>query len=438
MDSKKIFIFIILIFLVFKILLSNPTFSDDSFYFNVAREISNGKLPYIDFFFAHPPLQVYLLAGFFKVFSASYFLGKAYSLLISIFCLFMVYRIAKELYDKKTAFVASFIFLITPTFIAFSSVGYGMWETALFVLISTYFLVKGKPLLASISFLISILFRYVAIFYLPLLLLIFYLKKGKLISFILPFLVFSLISFAILFLLFGKAYFNQTFLYHIFSKVQVARRTQYLGIGLFSYFLSVLSAVILYSEKDRIGFSFALVTLVVDPLIMLAFGLTFYHYFLVSLSFCMIAVGRVLCLKYSDVRAVILVIFSFFILLNLQTVDFYLNPVHAQNFLAITKLVEENTLKGEKIFGEPIMTNYVSLVTGREVAGNYFDSYLQHLTFEGTDKVVKKLEADKPKVVIEMESYYLTDSVLRDFILGKYRLVKSLEGVPSYSVYVLR
>jgi hypothetical protein len=152
----------------------------------------------------------------------------------------------------------------------------------------------------------------------------------------------------------------------------------------------------------------------------------------------MIAVGRVLCLKYSDVRAVILVIFSFFILLNLQTVDFYLNPVHAQNFLAITKLVEENTLKGEKIFGEPIMTSYVSLVTGREVAGNYFDSYLQHLTFEGTDKVVKKLEADKPKVVIEMESYYLTDSVLRDFILGKYRLVKSLEGVPSYSVYVLR
>lgn len=438
MKLSKILILIILVFLAFEIIFIHPTFSDDNFYFNVGNEVSKGKRPYIDFFFAHPPLQIYILASIFKVFGSSYVVGKIYSLMISICCVLIVYLIAKKLYDKKIAFVSSLLFLITPTFISFSSIGYGMWETVLFVLLSTYLLLEDKPVTSAISFTVSIFFRYVAIFYLPFLILLYYTRKKKIVNFILPLLITSLFSFIFLFLIFGKNYFDQTILFHIFSKIQTTHRAQYWGIGLFSYFLALVSAFILYLEKDRIAFLFALTTLIVDPMILLIFKLTFYHYFLISLPFCMIATGRALSFKHSDARIVLITIFVLSLILNFQTIDFYINPIHSKNFYSVINFVEENVSKEEKIFGEPVMTNYVSFETGRMIAGNYFDSYLPHLIFEGENQVIKKLEVDKPKIIIELESYYLSNPAFRDFILSNYRIVKSFKGVLSYSVYILK
>jgi 4-amino-4-deoxy-L-arabinose transferase-like glycosyltransferase len=297
MRLETFLIIIIAISLVLNLFFIHPTFSDDNFYFNVGKKVSEGMVPYRDFFFAHSPLQIYTLAILFRIFGNSYFIAKLYSLLISALCLPMIYLIAKELNGKKTALIATFAFLFTTAFIAFSSMGYGMWEATLFVLISTYFLLKDRPVYSSFSFLIAVLFRYIAAFYFPFLILIFYLRNGKPLKFFLSSFILLSFCFAALFLIFGQSYLEQTIFYHFFSKVETARVTQYWEIGLFSYFLALISVTALFIEKDRINLLFATVTLVLDPIILLVFKLSFYHYFLISLPFCIIAASKTITIK---------------------------------------------------------------------------------------------------------------------------------------------
>jgi hypothetical protein len=58
------------------------------------------------------------------------------------------------------------------------------------------------------------------------------------------------------------------------------------------------------------------------------------------------------------------------------------------------KLTDRNDL----IFGSPIPTNYISFVTNRKIALNYFDSDLKHISFEGVDKVIKEIKKARPSL----------------------------------------
>jgi 4-amino-4-deoxy-L-arabinose transferase-like glycosyltransferase len=425
--------------IVIRLFFIYPTFSDENFYFNVANIVSEGEAPYKDFFFAHPPLQIYTLALFFKFFGVSFLLGKILVLIISSLTVFLLFLISRELFDEKTAFVTSFILLLTPAFLAFSGMGYGMWEATLLVLASMYFMIKNKLSLASIAFVAAIFFRYLAIIYLPFLILFLYLRKEKTKKFLLLFFGLFLLSFILLFSLFGSNYIRQTVSYQIFSKTQLTAQTQYWGIGIFFFFLALISSFVAYVEKDRILLLLALTPLIADSFILLILKQIFYHYFLISLPFCVMALSRVLIFsKDRIVKLIIPIILFLSIIFNMQTIDFYLNPVHAEKFYYISDFVNNNTSKNDKIFGEPVATNYASFVTGREIAGNYLDSYLPHLVFEGEQKVLNDIEKDRPKLIIEMDGYYLSDPIFSNFISNNYKLERTLEGIPRYSIYILK
>lgn len=439
---QSIFILILILSIFARLFFLHPTFSDENFYFNVAKNINEGKTLYRDFFFAHPPLQVYTLVAFFGIFGSSFMIGKMLTLMTSTLCVLLVYFISKELFDKKTAFITAIIFLITPAFLAFSTMGHGMWETTFLVLLSIYLLIKNRPSVAGIIFSSAILFRYLAIIYLPFLLVLLYLRKQKFKNFLISFFATSFISSLLLLSIFRENYIDQTVFYHVFSKVVTTseiQRMQYWGIGYFFFFLTLISALIGYTKKDRLLFLFAVIPLIVDLTILLGLRLVFYHYFFISLSLCIIATGRALTVsKDWIVRLAIPVILFLSIILNLKTIDFYLNPIYSERFHYIAELVANNTSEEDAIFGEPVITNYVSFITGRRIASDYLDSYLQHLVFEGGEKVIKKLGKDKPRVFIEMEGYYLSNPDFKTFFLGRYKLEKVIGGVPNYSLYKLK
>jgi 4-amino-4-deoxy-L-arabinose transferase-like glycosyltransferase len=425
--------------IVIRLFFIHPTFSDENFYFNVAKVVSEGEIPYKDFFLAHPPLQIYTLALFFRFFGVSFLLGKILILIISSLTVFLLFLISRELFDEKTAFIASLVFLLTPAFLAFSGMGYGMWEATLLVLASMYFMIKNKLSLALIAFISAIFFRYLAIIYLPFLILFLYLRKEKTKKFLLLFFGLFLLSFILLFSLFGSNYIRQTVYYQIFSKTQLTAQTQYWGIGIFFFFLALISSFVAYVEKDRILLLLALTPLIADSVILLILRQIFYHYFLISLPFCVIALSRVLISsKDRIVKLIIPTILFLSIIFNMQTIDFYLNPIHAEKFYYISEFVNNNTSKSDKIFGEPIATNYASFTTGRKIAGNYLDSYLPHLVFEGEQKVLNDIEKDRPKLIIEMDGYYLSDPIFSNFISNNYKLERTLEGIPRYSIYILK
>jgi 4-amino-4-deoxy-L-arabinose transferase-like glycosyltransferase len=441
--STNILILILIVSVIIRLFFLHPTFSDENFYINVGKTILEGKTPYKDFFFAHPPLQVYTLAILFKVFGIFFLVGKSLTLITSSLCVFLLYLITKQLYDQKSGFTVAIIFLLTPAFLAFSTVGHGMWETTFLVLLSTYLLIKNKLPLAGLVFMAAVLFRYLAIIYLPFLIAFLYIRKQKIKNFLIPFLAVSVVSGLLLLSVFGSSYIDQTVSYQIFSKVALSaagiQRMQYWGIGFFFLFLSLLSAFVAYTKKDRILLLFAIIPLISDTLILLGLRLVFYHYFLVSLAFCIITVGRILSVsKDWIIRLAIPVILLLSITSNIKTIDFYLSPSHAEKFYYIADFIANNTSEEDAIFGEPVMTNYISFITGRRISSNYLDSYLRHLMFDGEEKVIQNLNEDKPKFIIEMEGYYLSNPYFRDFILSNYRLEKSIEGIPNYSIYVLK
>jgi len=138
------------------------------------------------------------------------------------------------------------------------------------------------------------------------------------------------------------------------------------------------------------------------------------------------------------IKVVIPIFLVLSIIANRQTLDFYLNPVYAKRYYQIVDFVENRTSLDESIFGEPVITNYISFITDRRISSNYFDSYLVSLKFEGEKNVIKRLEKDKPKIFIETNHYYSFNPHFRSFITNNYILEKKFKGVPNYSIYTLR
>jgi 4-amino-4-deoxy-L-arabinose transferase-like glycosyltransferase len=439
-ENKKFFVystFLILISIFTRSFFLHPTFSDESFYFNVAKNLADGKVLYKDFFFAHPPLQVYLLALIFKIFGASFILAKMLPLLASSICVLMLYLIMKKLGDEKAGFVSCIFFILTPAFLSFSLIENGVWEAMIFLLLSVYLILEGRFFLSSVSFLFSFLFRYFAILYFPFLLMLVYLRNQKISRLLIFFVILSFLSLLSFVFIFGKEYISQTVSYH-FLKAGISEpfSAQYWQFGYFTFFLSLISAFVSYTEKKRILLLFSSAPLITDSILLIFLKVTFYHYFLLSLPFCVLAAAKVWkdsrskFLKFAIPLIMLISIFS-----NFATLDFYLNPLHAKKFHQIVDFVEKFTAKDETIFGEPVATNYASFISGRKISGNYLDSYLSHLKFEGEEKIMKKLNEEKPKVFIEMklgkDYYFLSDLNFKNF-LKEYKIEKSIEGIPTY------
>jgi 4-amino-4-deoxy-L-arabinose transferase-like glycosyltransferase len=440
MNLEKILIILILVSVVARIFLLHPTFSDENFYFNVGKNILQGKIPYKDFFFAHPPLQVYTLALFFKIFGLSFSVGKILSLIASSLSVLLIYLILKELYNKKTGFLAAIIFLITPGFLAFSTHGYGMWESMFLVLLSVYLVIKKKIPESAVVFAIAVFFRYLALIYLPFLILLVYLKKQNFKKFLVWFMLITFVFLLLMISIFGSVYVNQTISFHLFSKVVMEGLTkltwQYWGIGFFFFFLALTSAFIGFLKKDKILLFFSIYPLIVDLFIFFGLKTIIYHYFLLSLPFIVMAAARCfLVCKIKLVQIVIPIVLVLAIASNLQTLDFYLNPSHAERFYSIAEFIASSTSEQDSIFGEPVITNYVSFATNRRISSNYLDSYLRHLVFEGEEKIIQNLEKDKPKFIIEMEGYYSSNPYFNDFISKNYKLAKSVPGIPNYLIF---
>lgn len=438
--EKHLIVIFILSFIIIRSFYIHPSFSDETFYFNVAKNVLEGRTPYIDFFFAHPPFQIYLLASVFKIFGANFFVAKIIPLIASSSCILLIYMITDELDWERMPSV--FVFLTLPSFFAFSAMGYGMWECGALVLLSLLLMLKDNKksaYLASIPFVLSIFTRYLSMLYLPMIIALCYDNKQKIKEFLAASVILFLLTGSALLLLFGEGFVDQTIKYHIFSKVSMgspeSQKMQYWNMGFFTIFLSTISAMVGYIEKDKKLMLLSIVPIIVDLTILFGINLIFYHYFLISVPLYSIAAGR--AFSKSDekiVKIIIPTILLLMILSNTQTIDFYLNPSHSENFYKISELIKENTSKNDTIFGEPIMVNYVSFSTGRRVSGNYMDSYLRHMLFENTTEVINNIESDTPEFIIDMDNYY-SSRIEFDELFSKYQLKETFDGNPTYFVY---
>lgn len=172
--NKKVFL-IILIFLLFQIpLFFSNIPSDDSVYYLMAREVSRGAKPYIDFELAHPPLQIFFYSIIIKLFGLNIPLLKLITALFTIGSAIFIFKLTKKRYNECVGIIAMLLFLTTVYVFNYSSNAFGV-ELSLFFFLCALYYYEQNPFKSGLFFAIAVATR----LHLVILVLLFFSKDMK-------------------------------------------------------------------------------------------------------------------------------------------------------------------------------------------------------------------------------------------------------------------
>jgi hypothetical protein len=128
---------------------------DEHMYFYMSLLVSKGKWPYRDFFFSHPPLQLYIAGALYKLLGYSLALSKAIPSLAALLSGVHVFLIGKRLVGRLEAVLATVLFLFTFDVLRGSSHFTGANCALAFGLAATYQALTGRAILAGFLFAVA-------------------------------------------------------------------------------------------------------------------------------------------------------------------------------------------------------------------------------------------------------------------------------------------
>jgi hypothetical protein len=143
---------VLLVFALLKLYSLNFVNGDEHMYFAMSLLVSKGKWPYRDFFFSHPPLQLYIAGALFKIFGYSLALAKAIPSVAAMVSGLYVYLIGRRLVGRLEGVLATFLFLFTFDVLRGSSHFTGANCALAFGLIAAFEAIAGRPIRAGIAF----------------------------------------------------------------------------------------------------------------------------------------------------------------------------------------------------------------------------------------------------------------------------------------------
>jgi hypothetical protein len=143
---------VLLAFLLLKLYSLNFVSGDEHMYFYMSLLVARGEWPYRDFFFSHPPLQLYLLAPLYRMFGYSLALSKLVPTLAAMVSGAHVYLIGKRLAGRLEGTLGALLFLFTYDVLRGSSHFTGANCALAFGLAAAYQAIVGRQVVAGILF----------------------------------------------------------------------------------------------------------------------------------------------------------------------------------------------------------------------------------------------------------------------------------------------
>jgi hypothetical protein len=271
------------------------------------------------------------------------------------------------------------------------------------------------------------------------------LDKTKFRKFFLYALVLAALFFVAFYSVFGFEYLRDTVLFHLSSKIGFPNplNKNYWEYNFPLVILAISGIVYGFWKKKRNFILFAAFPLGVDILLLVTLRIPFYHYFMLSLPFYALSIGKLFTQSNDKILKILIFgIILFAVYNNVATVDYYLNPIHAKKYFEIADFIAKNTNSSDKIIGEPSIVSYVSFSKNIPVPLKYTDSFIQHIYFENPSSFIEILSKEKPKFFVEtyyLDSwYYFNIPEVENYVLLHYVSVLNITGIPNYYIYQIR
>jgi hypothetical protein len=123
--------------------------TDENIYFYMAKLLGDGKLPYRDYFFAHPPLHVLVPGAVFAVFGFSLTLAKLFPMVAALVGGLAVWGIARRAISPWAAPLALVLYLFASEVLKASSNMTGVNMTTMWLALGLWQMLKGRPATAG-------------------------------------------------------------------------------------------------------------------------------------------------------------------------------------------------------------------------------------------------------------------------------------------------
>ncbi len=398
--SWLLFIAAAAVFLAIKIPAADYSVSDENTYYKMGQLAASGQVPYRDFFFAHPPLQVYLYAIAFKLFGFNLLLLKLLSAAAAIVTAAFVFAIAKDRLNFKAAAAAMALFLFSYGTMLFSNFPTGAEFATAFSTAALYFFLHRRFLASGVLIGLGVATSLLGAIMLPMLAMaaVLFLKDKKALTHLL--IGFAIVFVAVngLFLLVAKGQFvEQAYLYHLKKPAEDADKAAiFLRVVKTNMLLFAAAAVAIISKnRNKVPMLLPLTIAAAYIAAFPAIKTSFNYYLLYAFPFMAIAgaygllwlqqllTERVKLRQGIAVAAVaaIVVTSGFAAARQFASYDFQ----DFEQAEEIAGYVRSNSLPGQTIFGDDSTVPLISLLSGREITLNYVDNNALRYTSGATD-----------------------------------------------------
>jgi 4-amino-4-deoxy-L-arabinose transferase-like glycosyltransferase len=250
---------VLFFFALLKLYSLNFVKGDEHMYFYMSLLVSKGAWPYRDFFFSHPPLQLYLMGGLYKLFGYSLVLSKAVPSVAAMVSGVSVYLLGRRLVGRAEALLAVILFLFTFDVLRGSSHFTGANCALAFGLAASYQALVRRPILAGVLFAIG---TFIGVYIAPLALMLTVLLAFRSWKESLRLLVSALVVSAIICAVFagvaGHAFWYQVFGYNLhkialrYSWFAKARNVAYLNTAVMIGFVpGIVGAIAIWVLRGR-------------------------------------------------------------------------------------------------------------------------------------------------------------------------------------------
>lgn len=422
------------VFLIVKTSGLNYAQSDENIYFYMGKLVSEGKLPYRDFFFAHPPMGILVDSLVFTFFGFNFLALKILPVLAVATGGYLLYRAVLAAYDPGIALLSQVLFMFSYDVLRASAHPTGIDITVLFMLASFYFFTQRRFFicgllvgLAGLSGLYSLV--------LPCAYVVFQLwrkydLRGDVMALVLGFVI-TFGGVGLIFtLLTGRAYVDDVLFFQLSKEAADSQNASTIsrvaGNNVLIFAPSLLLPFLLGGRRTKAVTALLAIIFLGYVAFFLNLKTLFDFYFMCIFPFAAVLSAQALVLLaellrrkwFTTLLAVLVLLYSGW------TISRYLDHerIYFEKAPEISDWVKSTTVKDEEVFGDSTTVPLIALLSGRRLALDEADTNIQRFTSNTTDinKLLARLKGD---------------GSLRYIILHSRN---GIETMPQMRAYVLR